>query len=58
MTQISFRAEIDEYTNLKYTLKEFKRVHIIGKIAMIFRVNITENKILFITIRHRDDAYN
>jgi mRNA-degrading endonuclease RelE of RelBE toxin-antitoxin system len=48
---------INSYKNLKYSLKEFKRVHITGNIIMIFRVDPSKNKILFIAIRHRDEAY-
>jgi YafQ family addiction module toxin component len=45
------------YKNLRYSLKNYKRVHITGNVVMIFRVEILENKILFITIKHRDDVY-
>lgn len=48
---------INSYKNLKYSLKNFKRVHITGGIIMIFRVNLIENKILFVAIKHRDEAY-
>ncbi|MGV8163122.1 MAG: type II toxin-antitoxin system RelE family toxin [Candidatus Nanoarchaeia archaeon] len=48
---------INSYKNLKYDLKEFKRVHVTSRIIMIFRVNLNENKILFVAIKHRDEAY-
>jgi YafQ family addiction module toxin component len=48
---------IDSYKNLKYSLNDFKRVHITENIILIFRVNLNENKILFAAIKHRDEAY-
>ena len=51
------KTSIDSYKNLRYDLKEFKRVHITWNIIMIFRVNLDENKILFVAIKHRDEAY-
>lgn len=48
---------INAYKNLKYTLKDYKRIHITKSIVMIFQVRIKENKILFVTIKHRDDVY-
>jgi YafQ family addiction module toxin component len=51
------KDSITSYKNLKYDLKDFKRIHITGQVIMFFKVNINENKILFVTLKHRDDAY-
>jgi YafQ family addiction module toxin component len=48
---------INAYKNLKYSLKEYKRVHITDKVVMLFRVKQSENMVLFVTIKHRDDVY-
>jgi YafQ family addiction module toxin component len=48
---------INAYKNLKYSMNDYKRVHITGNVVMIFQVKETDNKILFITIKHRDDVY-
>ncbi|MGV8171989.1 MAG: type II toxin-antitoxin system RelE family toxin [Candidatus Woesearchaeota archaeon] len=48
---------INAYKNLRYSMKDYKRVHITGNVVMIFQVFLKENFILFITIKHRDDVY-
>jgi YafQ family addiction module toxin component len=48
---------INAYKNLRYTLKNYKRVHITKNVVMIFQVFSEENYILFIAVKHRDDVY-
>jgi mRNA-degrading endonuclease RelE of RelBE toxin-antitoxin system len=48
---------INAYKNLRYSLKNYKRIHITENIVMVFQVFPKEKFILFITIKHRDDAY-
>lgn len=47
---------IDHYKNLKYNLKDSKRVHI-GHFVLIFQFNKIINKILFDDFDHHDNIY-
>ncbi|MDP2946532.1 MAG: hypothetical protein Q8N88_00310 [Nanoarchaeota archaeon] len=48
---------INHYKNLKYNLKELKRVHIDKSFVLTFRVDIQNNFILFVNLEHHDSAY-
>jgi len=48
---------IEFYKNLRYDLKEFKRVHIAKSFVLMFKVFKKENFILFDKFRHHDDIY-
>ncbi|PIU21032.1 MAG: addiction module toxin RelE [Candidatus Diapherotrites archaeon CG08_land_8_20_14_0_20_34_12] len=49
---------IDHYKNLKYSLKEYKRVHIAKSFVLLFKVFKKERHILFDKFKHHDDVYN
>ncbi len=49
---------ISRYKNLKSPMNEFKRIHLTDNYILLFKVNITENLILFTDISHRDIVYN
>lgn len=51
------KNSINAYKNLRHDLKQFKRVHITKTLIMIFFVDIEHNHILFVSLKHRDDAY-
>ena len=48
---------INHYKNLKYDLKEFKRVHIDRHFVLTFKVSIKDNFILFADFDHHDNVY-
>jgi len=48
---------IDRYKNLKYGLKDFKRVHINKSFVLIFKVDKKNNFILFEDFDHHDNIY-
>ena len=48
---------INHYKNLKYDLKEFKRVHIDKHFVLTFKVDYENNFILFINFDHHDNVY-
>lgn len=48
---------IDRYKNLKYKLKQFKRVHIDKHFVLTFKVNKEDNFILFEDFDHHDNVY-
>jgi YafQ family addiction module toxin component len=48
---------ISHYKNLRYDLKEFKRVHIDSSFVLIFKVEIKNNFILFVDFAHHDKVY-
>lgn len=45
------------YKNLRYDLKNLKRVHITDWLVMTFEVDLDRNFILFVKIAHRDEVY-
>ena len=47
---------IDAYKNLRYDMKELKRVHV-GHFVLIFRHDKNENIILFEDFDHHDNIY-
>jgi len=48
---------INHYKNLKYDLKEFKRVHIDKHFVLTFKVDYENNFILFADFDHHDNVY-
>lgn len=48
---------IEHYKNLRYDLKEFKRVHIDKHFVLTFKVDMTNNFILFVDFDHHDRIY-
>jgi len=48
---------IQHYKNLRYNLKEFKRVHIDKSFVLTFKVDLARNFILFADFDHHDDIY-
>ena len=48
---------IKRYKNLKYKLKEFKRVHIDRHFVLTFKMDQKNNFILFIDFEHHDKVY-
>ena len=49
-------TDIEHYKNLRYDLKELKRVHI-GNHVLTFEYNKKEDKILFKDFDHHDNIY-
>ena len=49
-------SDIDHYKNLRYELKEYKRVHV-GSFVLIFRYDKENNIILFQDFDHHDNIY-
>lgn len=47
---------IEHYKNLRYDLKEFKRVHI-GHFVLVFKFNKNNNLISFEDFKHHDKIY-
>ncbi len=50
-------ASIDRYKNLKYGLKQFKRVHMDKHFVLTFKVDKDKNFILFGDFEHHDKVY-
>ena len=48
---------IEHYKNLRYSLKEFKRVRIKGPFILIFQYLESEGKIVFYDFDHHDEVY-
>jgi len=49
-------SDIEHYKNLRYDLKDKKRVHI-GHFVLVFKFNKTENLIYFDDFDHHDNIY-
>jgi len=55
---ISSDAEsINHYKNLRYDMKEFKRVHIDRSFVLTFKVDLQKKFILFVDFDHHDNIY-
>ncbi len=50
-------STIDRYKNLRYDLKQFKRIHIDRHFVLTFRVDKENNFILFEDFDHHDNVY-
>ena len=48
---------INHYKNLKYGMKEFKRVHIDKHFVLVFSVNETKKEVIFEDFDHHDKIY-
>jgi len=48
---------IEHYKNLRYDLKDFKGVHIDSSFVLVFRVDISNNFVLFVDFDHHDRIY-
>ena len=48
---------INHYKNLRYNLKEYKRVHIGKSFVLTFKVDIKNKHIIFADFSHHDDVY-
>ena len=48
---------IDFYKNMRYELKEYKRVHIMKSFVLLFKVYKEKNFILFDKFGHHDEIY-
>lgn len=48
----------DHYKNLRYNLKNLKRVHIDSHFVLVFEVNKKEKVIKFYDLQHHDTIYN
>lgn len=53
----SDKNSINHYKNLRYDLKDYKRVHIDGSFVLVFKVDISNNFILFADFDHHDNVY-
>ena len=51
------RNSIDKYKNCKYSLKEYKRVHIDKSFVLLFKVYKEKNMIYFWRLKHHDGIY-
>ena len=47
---------VEHYKNLRYNLKDSKRVHI-GHFVLVFQFIKAENKIIFLDFDHHDNVY-
>ena len=47
---------VEHYKNLRYDMKESKRVHI-GHFVLVFKFIKSENKIIFVDFDHHDKIY-
>ena len=50
-------SNLEHYKNLKYDLKEFKRVHV-GSFVLIFKFDKQNDIILFDDFEHHDKIYS
>ena len=49
-------SDIKHYKNLRYSLKEEKRVHI-GNFVLVFTFIQAQNKVIFLDFDHHDNIY-
>ncbi len=57
MEEIRNSADVEHYKNLRYDLKEFKRVQV-GHFVLVFKFEKMNNLILFSDFNHHDNIYN
>ena len=57
--EIASRDEqtIEHYKNLRYGLKDFKRVHIAKSFVQLFKVFKKDKFVIFDKLKHHDDVY-
>jgi len=51
------KNSIKRYKNLRYNLKDYKRVHIDRHFVLTFKVDIEKNFILFVDFDHHNNIY-
>lgn len=56
MNEIINSSDVEHYKNLRYNLKDSKRVHI-GHFVLVFQYNQSNNEILFDDFDHHDNIY-
>ena len=56
MNEVLNSHDIEHYKNLRYDMKEFKRVHI-GHFVLVFKFDKINNLILFSDFDHHDKIY-
>ena len=56
MNEILNTNDVEHYKNLRYSLKDFKRVHV-GSFVIIFRYDKQNDIILFTDFDHHDNIY-
>jgi YafQ family addiction module toxin component len=54
--EIISSSDVEHYKNLRYTMKDRKRVHI-GHFVLVFKFNKAENLIEFDDFDHHDNMY-
>ncbi|MBU0907903.1 MAG: addiction module toxin RelE [Nanoarchaeota archaeon] len=53
----SDETKIQHYKNLRYDLKEFKRIHIDKHFVLTFKVDLARKFVLFVDFDHHDRIY-
>ena len=56
MSEVLNNPDIEHYKNLRYDMKEFKRVHV-GHFVLVFRFDKMANLIFFSDFNHHDKIY-
>ena len=56
VNEVISSSDIEHYKNLKYDMKDKKRVHI-GHFVLVFKFIKEENKIIFLDFDHHDNIY-
>ncbi|PIN94915.1 addiction module toxin RelE [Candidatus Pacearchaeota archaeon CG10_big_fil_rev_8_21_14_0_10_30_48] len=56
MNEVLNSIDIEHYKNLRYDLKEFKRIHV-GHFVLVFKFDKISNLIFFSDFDHHDKIY-
>ena len=56
MNEVITSPDIEHYKNMKYSLKELKRVHV-GSFVLVFKYNKQKEFIYFTDFDHHDNIY-
>ncbi len=56
INEVIYCYDIEHYKNLRYNLKDSKRVHV-GHFVLVFQYNKGDNEILFDDFDHHDTIY-
>jgi len=56
MNEILNNSDIEHYKNLRYDMKEFKRVHI-GHFVLVFKFDKVNDAVLFTDFDHHDNIH-
>jgi len=56
ISEIVNSYDVEHYKNLRYNMKDSKRVHI-GHFVLIFRLDKAKNEIFFDDFEHHDNVY-